>query len=84
MDPKRLYGTKTVEIPQLSGSEDENLSDNDFYRKRTTFSQVLVEDTSEQEQLDREPNWILKKGNIILRKYQPKKFVATMWGIFLS
>ncbi|CAH2006787.1 unnamed protein product, partial [Acanthoscelides obtectus] len=52
MDTKRFYGAKTVGIPKLSGSEDENLSDDDFYRK--TFSQVLVEDTSEEEQLDRE------------------------------
>ncbi|CAH1963817.1 unnamed protein product [Acanthoscelides obtectus] len=52
MDAKRFYGAKTVGIPNLSGSEDENLSDDNFYRK--TFSQVLVEDTSEEEQLDRE------------------------------
>ncbi|CAH1987509.1 unnamed protein product [Acanthoscelides obtectus] len=51
MDAKRFYGAKTVGIPNLSGSEDENLSDDDFFRK--SFSQVLVEDTSE-EQLDRE------------------------------
>ncbi|CAH1991908.1 unnamed protein product [Acanthoscelides obtectus] len=52
MGAKRFYGAKTVAILNLSGSEDENLSDDDFYRK--TFSQVLVEDTSEEEQLDRE------------------------------
>ncbi|CAH1979543.1 unnamed protein product [Acanthoscelides obtectus] len=32
-----------------------------------------------------QPQLDLKKGNnILLRKYQPKKFVATMWDIFLS
>ncbi|CAH2010168.1 unnamed protein product [Acanthoscelides obtectus] len=31
-----------------------------------------------------QPQLDLKKGNILLRKYQPKKFVATMWNTFVS
>lgn len=56
MDPKRFYSIKTIAISEFK-LQHVNLSNDDFYRKRTRFSQVLVEDTSEEEQFDREVIW---------------------------
>lgn len=49
-----FYGFKTVYIRDLCGNEDKQLyDDDDDYYRTITFSQILVEETSEEKYFDK-------------------------------